>query len=221
MTRSSTRRGGFAAVRRLYARLDSWHLVKPAHVLEQAVKIPMFGCRDCGDCSLPDIAYQCPESACAKNQRNGPCGGSLAGECEVPGRPCVWANAYDRLKPYGAALSMLDRRASHEDNALRGTTPGPTPSLGRDHYRHGEGIVTAAGGWPFIIIGENIHTSRVVRRDGARSGVAPDGRPAVRFPDGSGGDRTGHIQGPGLLSRRGSQAWCAYQEHDGRPVAKR
>ena len=54
----------------------------------------------------------------------------------------------------------------------------------------------------------------------------------IRFPidrgvagkvaqDGSGGDRTGHLQGPGLLFRRGAQAWRAYQEHDGRPVAKR
>lgn len=40
----------------------------------------------------------------------------------------------------------------------------------------------------FIIIGENIHTSRVVKRDGARGGVMPDGRPAIRFPDGAGGE---------------------------------
>ena len=40
----------------------------------------------------------------------------------------------------------------------------------------------------FIIIGENIHCSRVVKRDGARGGVAPDGRPGVRFPAGDGGE---------------------------------
>jgi methylenetetrahydrofolate reductase (NADPH) len=130
---------GFAAARRLYARLESAHLAKPAHVLEQAAKIPMFGCRDCGDCSLPDIAYQCPESACAKNQRNGPCGGSLDGECEVPGRPCVWASAYDRLKPYGEALSMLEREPVLQDNALRGTSAWANTFLGRDHYGHGGG----------------------------------------------------------------------------------
>ena len=45
--------------------------------------MPLFGCRDCGDCSLPDIAYVCPESQCAKNQRNGPCGGTRDGLCEV------------------------------------------------------------------------------------------------------------------------------------------
>jgi methylenetetrahydrofolate reductase (NADPH) len=128
---------GFIAARRLYSRLESAHLTRPAHVLEQAVKIPMFGCRDCGDCSLPDIAYQCPESACAKNQRNGPCGGSIDGECEVPGRPCVWANAYDRLKPYGKALSMLERAPVLQDGVLRGTSAWANTFLGRDHYRHG------------------------------------------------------------------------------------
>ncbi len=58
-------------------------LGKAAHALEQAAKVPLFGCKDCGDCSLPEIAYVCPESACAKNQRNGPCGGTRDGLCEV------------------------------------------------------------------------------------------------------------------------------------------
>ncbi len=35
---------------------------------------------------------------------------------------------------------------------------------------------------PFVIIGENIHTSRVVRRDGPRIGTTADGGPAVRVP---------------------------------------
>lgn len=35
---------------------------------------------------------------------------------------------------------------------------------------------------PFIVIGENIHTSRVVRRDGARIAMTPSGVPAVRVP---------------------------------------
>jgi methylenetetrahydrofolate reductase (NADPH) len=127
---------GFAAARGLYTRLEDWHVGKPAHVLEQAVKIPMYSCKDCGDCSLPDIAYQCPEGACAKNQRNGPCGGSLNGECEVRGRRCVWANAYERLKPYGEALTMLEREPVLQDNALRGSSAWANTFLGRDHYRH-------------------------------------------------------------------------------------
>lgn len=38
----------------------------------------------------------------------------------------------------------------------------------------------------FIVIGENIHTSRVVRRDGARIAETPDGTPAVRVPTSDG-----------------------------------
>ena len=125
---------GFAVARGVYGRLESAHLMWPAHVLEQAVKVPMFDCKDCGDCSLPDIAYQCPEGACAKNQRNGPCGGSLDGECEVPGKPCVWTNAYDRLRPYGEAMTMLEREPVLQDNALRGSSAWANTFLGRDHY---------------------------------------------------------------------------------------
>jgi 5-methyltetrahydrofolate corrinoid/iron sulfur protein methyltransferase len=42
-------------------------------------------------------------------------------------------------------------------------------------------------GRPFTVIGENIHATRVVRRDGPRHGQAPDGRAALRFegPDGT------------------------------------
>lgn len=45
-----------------------------------------------------------------------------------------------------------------------------------------------SAGRPFVIIGENIHCTRVVKRDGARGGVTPDGQPGVRFPDGAGGE---------------------------------
>ena len=41
---------------------------------------------------------------------------------------------------------------------------------------------------PFIVIGENIHTSRVVRRDGVRVGTTAAGQPAVRVPLPGGGE---------------------------------
>ncbi|MGD8486592.1 MAG: methylenetetrahydrofolate reductase C-terminal domain-containing protein [Chloroflexota bacterium] len=125
---------GFAVGRAFYGRLEAARLGWPAHVVEQAVKYPLFHCQDCGDCSLPDIAYQCPEGVCAKNQRNGPCGGSLNGECEVPGVRCVWTEAYDRLKPYGEHLMMLEREPVIQDNILRGTSAWANTFLGRDHY---------------------------------------------------------------------------------------
>ena len=103
------------------------------HLLEQAVKVPMFSCRDCGDCSLPEIAYVCPESMCAKNQRNGPCGGTRDGLCEVFDTECIWSQAYERLKAYGEEESMLDGPVVIKDNALAGTSAWANAFLGRDH----------------------------------------------------------------------------------------
>src|SRR5207244_13368038 len=92
------------------------------HAAEQVFKILAFDCRDCGDCSLPDIAYLCPESQCVKNQRNGPCGGTREGACEVGEKDCIWALAYERLKTYGEEETMLDGPVVIKDNALRGTS---------------------------------------------------------------------------------------------------
>jgi methylenetetrahydrofolate reductase (NADPH) len=129
---------GFEAGRRVYERVERWRLGRPLHVLEQMAKVPMYDCRDCGDCSLPEIAYLCPESQCVKNQRNGPCGGSSEGECEVPGKPCIWAAAYERLKPYGEELTMLERDPVLMDNALRRTSAWGNAFLGRDHVGGGK-----------------------------------------------------------------------------------
>jgi methylenetetrahydrofolate reductase (NADPH) len=108
-------------------------VAKVAHALEQAVKVPLFGCRDCGDCSLPEIAYVCPESQCAKNQRNGPCGGTRESLCEVYDTECIWSQAYERLKAYGEEESMLDGPVIVKDNALAGTSAWANTFLGRDH----------------------------------------------------------------------------------------
>jgi methylenetetrahydrofolate reductase (NADPH) len=124
---------GFRAAGRVYRAVERVHLGHVAHVAEQAIKIPMFDCRDCGDCSLPEIAYLCPESQCVKNQRNGPCGGSRDGECEIPGRACIWARAYERLRPYGEDTTMLDRPPAIPDNALRRTSAWANTYLSRDH----------------------------------------------------------------------------------------
>jgi len=89
----------FPAARAFYRAVEKAGPVgKIAHLAEQAAKVPLFGCRDCGDCALPEIAYVCPESQCAKNQRNGPCGGTREGLCEVYDSECIWSQAYERLK---------------------------------------------------------------------------------------------------------------------------
>ena len=120
---------------RFYARLQrAPRTGKVAHAVEQAAKVTMFRCRDCGDCSLPDIAYVCPESLCAKNQRNGPCGGTRDGLCEVYDTECIWSQAYERLKAYGEEEGMLDGPVVVKDNALAGTSAWANAFLGRDHH---------------------------------------------------------------------------------------
>jgi methylenetetrahydrofolate reductase (NADPH) len=108
-------------------------LKKVAHAFEYGVKVAAFDCRDCGDCSLPDIAYLCPESQCAKNQRNGPCGGTRQGKCEVGEKDCIWALAYDRLKAYGEEETMLDRPVVIKDGQLKGTSAWANTFLKKDH----------------------------------------------------------------------------------------
>lgn len=102
-------------------------------VVEHASKSAMFGCRDCGDCSLPDIAFLCPESQCAKNQRNGPCGGTRNGLCEVDDFECIWSRAYDRLKCDGCEQQLLNHAPVIQDQSLRGTSSWANALLGRDH----------------------------------------------------------------------------------------
>jgi methylenetetrahydrofolate reductase (NADPH) len=127
--------------RALFAKIDAAPspVGRAAHVLEQAAKVPLFNCRDCGDCSLPEIAYVCPESICAKNQRNGPCGGTRDGLCEVYDTECIWSQAYERLKAYGEEESMLSNPVVVKDNALAHTSAWANSLLARDHQaKNGE-----------------------------------------------------------------------------------
>ncbi|MGH3135851.1 MAG: methylenetetrahydrofolate reductase C-terminal domain-containing protein [Gaiellaceae bacterium] len=130
----------FTAGRALYTRVEKSPrpVRRAAHALEQAAKVPLFGCKDCGDCSLPEIAYVCPESQCAKNQRNGPCGGTRDGLCEVYDTECIWSQAYERLKAFGEDESMLDGPVVVKDNALAGTSAWANTFLGRDHQSRRE-----------------------------------------------------------------------------------
>jgi len=139
----------FDAGRSLYEKVDRAPrpVRRAAHALEQAAKVTLFGCEDCGDCSLPEIAYVCPESQCAKNQRNGPCGGTRDGLCEVYDSECIWSQAYERLKAFGEEESMLDGPAVVKDNALAGTSAWANTFLGRDHQAL-DGGSTASGASP-------------------------------------------------------------------------
>jgi methylenetetrahydrofolate reductase (NADPH) len=106
----------------------------PLRALEHLSKTLLYQCKDCGDCSLPDIAFLCPESQCAKNQRNGPCGGTREGRCEVDGfGDCIWLRAYERLKHDGKESELLAHAPVVQNQGLRGTSAWANFWLGRDH----------------------------------------------------------------------------------------
>ena len=67
------------------------------HQFESSIKKLLLGCEQCGDCGIQHVAFLCPESQCPKHTRNGACGGSRDGRCEIfPERQCVWVRAYRR-----------------------------------------------------------------------------------------------------------------------------
>ena len=108
-------------------------IARASHVVEHTSKQVMYGCKDCGDCSLPEITYLCPNASCSKNQRNGPCGGSRDGRCELEDKECIWARAYARLGAYGQAETLLDRDVVVQDPGLEETSAWANFYLERDH----------------------------------------------------------------------------------------
>jgi ferredoxin len=59
-------------------------------------------CLMCGECIVGTTGGICPVTRCPKGLRNGPCGGSNKGKCEIdPERDCVWALIYKKLKELG------------------------------------------------------------------------------------------------------------------------
>src|SRR5262245_57936874 len=83
--------------------------------LEALVKGMAFDCRTCGQCVLRSTGLICPMT-CPKGLRNGPCGGTLHGECEVdPSRPCVWVR--------------IHHRTAHDEFTLPQLLPSPDARL--------------------------------------------------------------------------------------------
>ncbi len=104
-----------------------------AHALEQlemAVKEPLFGCKACGNCVLSYTEYVCPQT-CPKQLRNGPCGGTSNGQCEVVDKQCVWVSAYERARDNGR-VEELKTYVPAPDRALTGTSSWINYFLERD-----------------------------------------------------------------------------------------
>jgi methylenetetrahydrofolate reductase (NADPH) len=98
---------------------------------EFAIKSPAFGCQECGNCVLPNMQYVCPQT-CPKQLRNGPCGGTNNGQCEViPEQPCIWVNVYERAKAANQ-LELLKVYIPPPDRSLKGTSSWINYFLDRD-----------------------------------------------------------------------------------------
>jgi methylenetetrahydrofolate reductase (NADPH) len=132
----------FQPMRSLSRAIDGSQFEEAFNRLEHIGKVLTNECMHCGDCSLPDVAYLCPMSQCPKGQRNGPCGGSSEGWCEVyPNkRRCIYVRAYPRLKHYGEEDSLQAYLVPPPDHSLRRTSSWLNYFMGRDHTARRLGI---------------------------------------------------------------------------------
>jgi methylenetetrahydrofolate reductase (NADH) len=122
-------------LRRALTRVFSWLDRRPTLAaaierVELAVKKPMFGCQACGNCVLGHMEYVCPQT-CPKQMRNGPCGGTYLGRCEVVDQPCIWVGVYERARATGR-VETLKAYIPPPDRSLRGTSSWINYFLERD-----------------------------------------------------------------------------------------
>jgi methylenetetrahydrofolate reductase (NADPH) len=115
-----------SALYKIANKVMAWIDKRPslAHSLARAefvVKSPAFGCQECGNCVIPDLQYVCPQT-CPKQLRNGPCGGTFNGQCEViPEQKCIWVKAYERAKASNE-VELLKIYVPPPDRSLKGTS---------------------------------------------------------------------------------------------------
>jgi methylenetetrahydrofolate reductase (NADPH) len=122
-------------LRRTLRRVFGWIDRRPAlrravERIELAVKQPVFGCQACGNCVLSWMEYVCPQT-CPKQMRNGPCGGTHLGRCEVVDQACIWTTVYDRAKA-ADRVESLRVYVPPPDRALTGTSSWINYFLERD-----------------------------------------------------------------------------------------
>jgi methylenetetrahydrofolate reductase (NADPH) len=111
--------------------IDRWPLLgRGVERMEFAIKAPVFGCQACGNCVLGSMEYICPQT-CPKNLRNGPCGGTNLGRCEVVDKPCIWVEVYERAKT-GQRVDELRIYIPPRNTALQGTSSWINYFLERD-----------------------------------------------------------------------------------------
>lgn len=108
------------------------------HMAEHPVKRLLLGCQRCGDCAIQHVGFLCPESGCPKHTRNGACGGSRHGMCEVnPDRRCVWFRAHNRLASRGKVAELCQGCVPPRMWELNNTSSWLNFHLRRDHQSNG------------------------------------------------------------------------------------
>lgn len=108
---------------------------------ENAAKKILLNCQHCGDCGIQHLAFLCPESQCPKHTRNGACGGSRNGMCEVnPDRNCVWVKTYRRMVYSGSCHDLLSGCVSPRMWELNQTSSWLNFHLKQDHQSVSTGL---------------------------------------------------------------------------------
>lgn len=123
--------------RKLSSTLDknnaSWMLKM---FLEDPFKKLMLSCQSCGDCGIQHVGFLCPESGCPKHTRNGACGGSRDGYCEVnEDKYCVWVRAFYRMKRYNETEQLTASFVPPRSWELKDTSSWINFHLDRDHQK--------------------------------------------------------------------------------------
>ncbi len=126
--------------KKICLQLDDSRMRGPLAAFEYITKAAIFGCQNCGDCTLERLAFLCPQSRCAKYLLNGACGGSHNGWCEVyPGvKRCVYVLAYERLKPYGLEDKFKRDFIPPRDWSLNNTSSWVNFYRGLDNFAKAE-----------------------------------------------------------------------------------
>jgi methylenetetrahydrofolate reductase (NADPH) len=108
---------------------------------EDPLKKMLLGCLRCGDCAIQHVGFICPESGCPKHIRNGACGGSRNGMCEVnPDQYCVWYRAYRRWASIGKIEALTEGCIPPRMWELNHTSSWLNFHLGRDHQSNGSDL---------------------------------------------------------------------------------
>ena len=105
-------------------------LARAVERLEYAVKHPVFGCQNCGNCVLGHMEYVCPQT-CPKQMRNGPCGGTFRSRCEVLDQECIWVGVYQRAEA-AKRICALKTFIPAPNRRLQGTSSWINYFLGYD-----------------------------------------------------------------------------------------